>query len=550
MMIPGEKVFCFAGFGCSSYNVANDTLPYFSPDMWDFQKKEFTQEYGVEFDWFSFGVLLSVYATGQYPQGGTGSTPGWDIEYGRPITVYYQKFVENVKAGKAWVAGDESPFKTGVDRLLNWDEYKKLKKDRSKMSVPFERVEEHPVLNSDFWFSNAALLNMLNKNKPPSKWRSLPLMAQEGTKKTKRRGMNFGKKKKKKVEKDLLQDFWGYVCWNFALEPCLCPAGYRPEGCEQKFNCNCGGNTDTVQGQKSRVGEKRSSNQGNKQCGKSLCRSERIASDSECQELECATVCAGSEAEDAKGSKNCFPGNSKVETPRGVISVSELRVGDRVQAVDHRGRTFWDDVYFFGHADEHSIEQYLLIELDGPSSPKLQVSHKHFLPGCLSGQRCSWADRIETYAQNFKKGDYVWISSNSGMHMEVEQRPIQSVSSVRAKGLYNPYTLSGNLVVDGVVSSAHSNWILDDLTPASCIGLLPSVYQVLFFPGQILYHILSLVGPGTRESVVNILDVNSPQSAPENYGHGPKFLMGSLLSAFLLTYLVCERFAHLLGKPK
>lgn len=46
-------------------------------------------------------------------------------------------------------------------------------------------------------------------------------------------------------------------------------------------------------------------------------------------------------------------------------------------------------------------------------------------------------------------------------------------------GAYNPYTLEGNLIVDGVLASSHSDWLLDPLMDA--LGLthwLPATYQV------------------------------------------------------------------------
>ena len=37
---------------------------------------------------------------------------------------------------------------------------------------------------------------------------------------------------------------------------------------------------------------------------------------------------------------------------------------------------------------------------------------------------------------------------------------------------------SGRLVVDGVLASAHSDWLLDDVMPAWAVHLLPHIYQV------------------------------------------------------------------------
>ena len=42
---------------------------------------------------------------------------------------------------------------------------------------------------------------------------------------------------------------------------------------------------------------------------------------------------------------------------------------------------------------------------------------------------------------------------------------VVSTAFVSKRGLYNPYTLSGTIVVDGVAASCHSSWILDGLLP-------------------------------------------------------------------------------------
>ena len=54
-------------------------------------------------------------------------------------------------------------------------------------------------------------------------------------------------------------------------------------------------------------------------------------------------------------------------------------------------------------------------------------------------------------------------------------------------GVFNPDTLTGTFV-DGVVASAHTDWLLDDCCPRRCAGWLPAVYQALFLPDRLLYR--------------------------------------------------------------
>ena len=48
----------------------------------------------------------------------------------------------------------------------------------------------------------------------------------------------------------------------------------------------------------------------------------------------------------------CFPSHALVRTPEGLKTMRDLRAGDRVLAADTKGNLIFDEVYFFGHAEE------------------------------------------------------------------------------------------------------------------------------------------------------------------------------------------------------
>lgn len=202
--------------------------------------------------------------------------------------------------------------------------------------------------------------------------------------------------------------------------------------------------------------------------------------------------------------------------------MSELRVGDSVRAgMNSANLAYFDEVYFFGHADPVRKSRYIVLKLtDGAS---LEISPQHFVPKCpLLHSLCKWSERTEVYAKEIEEGDYVWALTSNASHTIGLQQVLKK-SSRDMVGLYNPYTLSGHIVVNGVLASAHSNWILDAYMPSSLTGYLPTVYQMLFTPGRILYHIF---GP----TAADYLDMNNPQVAPEKNGYGPEFLMAVLLA--------------------
>jgi hypothetical protein len=68
----------------------------------------------------------------------------------------------------------------------------------------------------------------------------------------------------------------------------------------------------------------------------------------------------------------------------------------------------------------------------------------------------------------------------------------------RARGIFNPFTLNGLIVVDGVVASAHSDWFLEPFVPAKYEHLIPGLYQQIMGPVRCLYW---LVGPAKSRSM-------------------------------------------------
>lgn len=226
---------------------------------------------------------------------------------------------------------------------------------------------------------------------------------------------------------------------------------------------------------------------------------------------------------------SCFPGSSSVQTSTGMKRMSDLRVGDSVLAVDSSGKMIFDDVYFFGHADASKELAYRVLKLSATSTP-LTMSARHFLYKCpVQGRACLWQERVHTYAKDVVIGDYVWAAGP--IEAKVSLQKVLVVSEKRETGIYNPYTLSGAIVVNGAVASAHSDWILDDVVPESWTQYLPYVYQAFFLPGRWLYYL-------GGSDAANFLDVNSPQSQPETYGKGPHFLAFCVVVCVMFLWML------------
>ena len=105
----------------------------------------------------------------------------------------------------------------------------------------------------------------------------------------------------------------------------------------------------------------------------------------------------------------------------------------------------------------------------------LELSHKHFVPVSQKSQQASYTQATMKQAQQVHVGEFVWVMQSS----VATAYTVKAVAVVSKPGLWAPYTRQGTIVVDGVIASVHSDWILDGLLER--LGrpdLLPAIYQV------------------------------------------------------------------------
>lgn len=100
---------------------------------------------------------------------------------------------------------------------------------------------------------------------------------------------------------------------------------------------------------------------------------------------------------------------------------------------------------------------------------------------------------MNTRAKDIRVGDIALASSQDHHHHQdgCSLHIVTRVSVVQKYGLFNPYTMSGNIIVNNVSVSTHSEWIFDPVFDA--LGLtswLPSVYQLKVYPLRVLVHLL------------------------------------------------------------
>jgi hypothetical protein len=151
----------------------------------------------------------------------------------------------------------------------------------------------------------------------------------------------------------------------------------------------------------------------------------------------------------AAGGAGCFSGQNKIQVQgRGRIDMKDLRIGDYVQVSGGK----FSRVYSFLHLDRDSEMVYMQIytrdddnDHDGP----LEISPDHMI----------FVNNQIQKAEDVRVGD--WLGLNL-------RRVVVDIRSVRRRGIYNPGTEDGTIVVSGILASSY---------PA-VLDISPSIVQV------------------------------------------------------------------------
>lgn len=179
----------------------------------------------------------------------------------------------------------------------------------------------------------------------------------------------------------------------------------------------------------------------------------------------------------------CFPAHATVQTQDGrTVSMKDLQIGDKVRS----GASSFSEVYLFSH--KMLSVQANFMEVTTEAEGQLLLSPKHFIH---VSRECDNDSSEEMHAVDVQPGMCVFFADKASNRLHLSR--VDSVRRVRSAGLYNPFTMNGDIVVDGVLVSAHSEWFLDGI--AKQIGMtrfLPSIYQAVLAPARYMYQ---LVGP-------------------------------------------------------
>jgi len=147
----------------------------------------------------------------------------------------------------------------------------------------------------------------------------------------------------------------------------------------------------------------------------------------------------------------CFSGLNTVNVAdRGMIQMRDLNIGDEVQV----GRDEYSRVYSFGHYDKDVVVEFLKFHITGLEQP-LEISKDHMIfvenRGAIPASAVNVGEEL--------------LLVNDGHNAKVIK-----VESVHRKGAFAPFTDSGTISVNGVISSNYIT-MQDDLDALTVAGV-------------------------------------------------------------------------------
>lgn len=131
--------------------------------------------------------------------------------------------------------------------------------------------------------------------------------------------------------------------------------------------------------------------------------------------------------------RKCFPAKTRVQTTTGVSRMDELEIGDCITD----GSATCSPVFFFSHRDRGVVSKFVTLRTSYNRSVTLSASHYVYTPRGLMT------------ASSLQMGDEILVSKGVEVVTKLEWGWEQ--------GLFNPHTLSGRIVVDGIMASAYTS---------------------------------------------------------------------------------------------
>ena len=156
-----------------------------------------------------------------------------------------------------------------------------------------------------------------------------------------------------------------------------------------------------------------------------------------------------------------------------------------------QGSASYEEVFMFSHRQPAAVSPF--VTLTTVSGAKISASPGHYL-WIYSSSKTKTGPMQPARAQDIKIGDC--LATLNTADQPAERSCVISKTMTMQKGLYNPHTASGSIVVDGIGALTFT----DTLPPS------PAVHRLVTAPGQLAYWLLKVAGgSGLADAVNNVL---------------------------------------------
>ncbi|VDM37975.1 unnamed protein product [Toxocara canis] len=172
-------------------------------------------------------------------------------------------------------------------------------------------------------------------------------------------------------------------------------------------------------------------------------------------------------------SLQCFSGDMTIETPDGIREIRSLKTGDKVLSIEG---PFVSELFLmkfyclfssidFSYCDiqlganclfeMHSVSSNWQFQ-EGNRQLKLTDFHLIYVTNCQFGEALHLV-----HSKNLRKGQCLHVIGNDKNF--IERARIVNVTRIVQRGIYAPLTATGDIFVNSVLSSCHSNVIVQTL---------------------------------------------------------------------------------------
>lgn len=160
--------------------------------------------------------------------------------------------------------------------------------------------------------------------------------------------------------------------------------------------------------------------------------------------------CCGSTCCLDDGSSTCFPQTAKVLLESGTtLEMKDLKVGDSVQV----GPKTFSKVFMFTHQNPSS-KNARYIELTTHSNHTIKATKGHVIYACRPRDGATTCTPNPMKIESVAAGDYLPVL---GSATKFTLSAVTIVAEVPEQGIYNPQTIHGDIIVNGVRCSTYTD---------------------------------------------------------------------------------------------